>query len=880
MATNVDELRRIAQAGKDVDPAWYRMHRGISIHLTRAALALGLAPNQVSIAMMIVGIAGAVLLASHDRGANLLGFLLLYLAFLLDKVDGELARLLGRSSGRGVFLDRLYHRLVEPSMFIGVAVHEFGLTGHVVALVAGFATVVIANVIEENQHLAAYIAYKRMREGAEPPLVPQRNPSGTWARLAGAFRPLKGFRMLIVGLPFFFLLYLAEWAIGVPVPTLGLVASAIGLAIYLAFQCTYYFFERLDAEMSAVTETFRGATRTTRRHSMKRRTSGTLMVIATLAALGTAHAPDVRAAGPFYVNGPSGTCSDAGNGSITQPYCTIMAALTAHHAPGDEIRVLPGTYREEVRVDWSGTPGNPIRLVAQPGAGQPVVIEGTDDFSQSAYWVLTTGGAWRATAITWTPHRVFVDGDTLATWTQAGPPPAGSFKPDTTSGLLVNVGGGNPGTHQIHVGHRTNGIIVLNEDWIEIVGFEVNRAEDRGIRVNAGSTNVTVRNNTVRRSGRFGIQAITATNVTIAGNVCVQNDDHGITLTAGTTQSVVESNECWGNAVPNSRSANGVHLFEADRNTIRNNRLHDNQDTGLQFSMADSNVVTQNLSWNNGDHGYDHLQATGNTHVGDVAWGNFNDGFSMEGTAVRQRIYNCISVNNGASTGRYNIYVDSLSITGFESNDNVIWNSAGHPPIKHFGSTYATVAAFAAATGKDTRTKQFNPQFVNQAGGDFHLLAVSPAIDCGNSAVPNWPSSDAEGRPRMDEPSVGNTGLGPVSYADRGAYEFVPLALVDVPGETPALEAAASVWPNPVQTSASLRFSITRPGAVTIDVLDVQGRRVRRLLDGEHREAGTHVMPLEASDATGGTSAFGAGIYFFRVESPDGPRTGKFLVVH
>jgi hypothetical protein len=124
-------------------------------------------------------------------------------------------------------------------------------------LVAGFVTVVIANVIEENQHLAAYIAYKRMREGAELPLVPRRAPSGAWARLAELFRPLKGFRMLIVGLPLFLLLYLAEWATGASVPALGLVASAIGLVIYLVFQCTYYFFEQLDTEMTSVTETFR-----------------------------------------------------------------------------------------------------------------------------------------------------------------------------------------------------------------------------------------------------------------------------------------------------------------------------------------------------------------------------------------------------------------------------------------------------------------------------------------------------------------------------------------------------------------------------------------------------------------------------------------------
>ena len=70
---------------------------------------------------------------------------------------GEIARLRGTASGRGVFLDRMHHRLVEPCLFVAVALHEHLRTGSLLPLAAGFATVVLANAIEENQHLAAYI---------------------------------------------------------------------------------------------------------------------------------------------------------------------------------------------------------------------------------------------------------------------------------------------------------------------------------------------------------------------------------------------------------------------------------------------------------------------------------------------------------------------------------------------------------------------------------------------------------------------------------------------------------------------------------------------------------------------------------------------------
>ncbi|HEY6196273.1 MAG TPA: hypothetical protein VI504_14665, partial [Candidatus Eisenbacteria bacterium] len=34
------------------------------------------------------------------------------------------------------------------------------------------------------------------------------------------------------------------------------------------------------------------------------------------------------------VNGSSSSCSDAGPGTSTSPYCTISAAILAHHDPG------------------------------------------------------------------------------------------------------------------------------------------------------------------------------------------------------------------------------------------------------------------------------------------------------------------------------------------------------------------------------------------------------------------------------------------------------------------------------------------------------------------------------------------------------------------
>src|SRR5262245_24990176 len=129
------ELRNLAQAGKHTDPRWYRIHRRISIHITRAAVALGLEADQVSLLMMGCTLAAAALLASASGALNVAGFALGYAGFLLDKVDGEVARLRGHSTLRGILLDRFHHRLVEPSLLLAVAVHEHHWTGSLAVLV-------------------------------------------------------------------------------------------------------------------------------------------------------------------------------------------------------------------------------------------------------------------------------------------------------------------------------------------------------------------------------------------------------------------------------------------------------------------------------------------------------------------------------------------------------------------------------------------------------------------------------------------------------------------------------------------------------------------------------------------------------------------------
>src|SRR5258705_7203077 len=132
-----------------------------------------------------------------------------------------------------------------------------------------------------------------------------------------------------------------------------------------------------------------------------------------LSILGPTMVGPALAQGTYYVDGSSASCSDAGPGTQSTPYCSISAALAAHHDPGTTLNVMPGVYHEQVTIPASGTSGSPLVLKAVASAGNPVVIDGSDDFSSSSKWTQYAGNVWLASSVTWNPAQVFADGTRL-----------------------------------------------------------------------------------------------------------------------------------------------------------------------------------------------------------------------------------------------------------------------------------------------------------------------------------------------------------------------------------------------------------------------------------------------------------------------------------
>jgi hypothetical protein len=82
------------------------------------------------------------------------------------------------------------------------------------------------------------------------------------------------------------------------------------------------------------------------------------------------------------------------------------------------------------------------------------------------------------------------------------------------------------------------------------------------------------------------------------------------------------------------------------------------------------------------------------------------------------------------------------------------------------------------------------------------------------------------------------------------------------------------VRPNPFRSRASLSFALPGPRDVRFAVFDVTGRRVVSLVDGR-LPAGEHRLSWDGRDGQG--RPVPPGVYFLRLESPDGSRARKVV---
>ncbi len=83
--------------------------------------------------------------------------------------------------------------------------------------------------------------------------------------------------------------------------------------------------------------------------------------------------------------------------------------------------------------------------------------------------------------------------------------------------------------------------------------------------------------------------------------------------------------------------------------------------------------------------------------------------------------------------------------------------------------------------------------------------------------------------------------------------------------------------PNPFRASGMFSFVTTVEGAARLTLFDGHGRRVRTLLDVASLPTGYHDLSVDHRDESG--RGLPSGVYFYRLETREGIRTGRLALI-
>lgn len=121
----IKELREYCQRKRNV---WYwrdRFNRGISIYLTSFFLKIGASPNNVSFLVFFFGVVSAIFYMKGEYAYSLAALGFHHFSFVLDAVDGEVARYRKMMSDKGVYLDLMVHVVLSPLLVIGMGIGAY-----------------------------------------------------------------------------------------------------------------------------------------------------------------------------------------------------------------------------------------------------------------------------------------------------------------------------------------------------------------------------------------------------------------------------------------------------------------------------------------------------------------------------------------------------------------------------------------------------------------------------------------------------------------------------------------------------------------------------------------------------------------------------------
>ena len=217
-------------------------------------------------------------------------------------------------------------------------------------------------------------------------------------------------------------------------------------------------------------------------------------------------------------------------------------------------------------------------------------------------------------------------------------------------------------------------------------------------------------------------------------------------------------------------------------------------------------------------------------------------GFTQSGGGYAATITYCTAVRNSVG---FTYYAPASALNCIATFDDTGFKN-GSGTNTGYADSWNNTSNYYSSGDLGPQCTSYNPFFVDPDNNDFHLAS--------NSVFENFSNSGGE---------IGAYGPGTCSSTTSAGNNEAgggngPRAL-----------------PNPTRGAVRLEYEQPASGHVTVEFLDVSGRRIRRVADA-FEVVGRHRVTWDGKDEQG--TAVPAGLYFWRITSATSVVTGRLVV--
>ncbi len=136
-----------------------KITRDMALPLTWGFLHMPISANGVTFISLIIGLLGCIFFSFGTEIYLLWGAILLQFWYLLDHVDGQIARYRKQESVTGIFFDYITHHIIHIGVFIGIGWGVYSHTSEVVYILFGTITaisILVLNLVYDCQYKAFF----------------------------------------------------------------------------------------------------------------------------------------------------------------------------------------------------------------------------------------------------------------------------------------------------------------------------------------------------------------------------------------------------------------------------------------------------------------------------------------------------------------------------------------------------------------------------------------------------------------------------------------------------------------------------------------------------------------------------------------------------